>query len=137
MSEQDNVAIVREAYNNFKTGNITGLLNLLSDDITWRLPEIEDVPFSGTRKGRDAVGEFFAILGTNQEALTFEPRETVAQGEKVVSLGTYRWHVKSTNREYACDFAHVFTIGGGKVTDFLEFTDTAAAANAYRKAMSA
>ena len=134
MSEQDNIAIVQQAYKNFKSGNIPGLLDLMSDDITWQLPEMQDVPFGGKRTGRDGVGEFFATLGANQESLSFEPRETVAQGDKVVSLGSYQWRVKSTNREYGCDFAHVFTIRGGKITDFLEFTDTAAAENAYGKA---
>ena len=137
MSEQDNITIVHQAYSNFKSGNIPGLLDLLSNDITWQLPEMDGVPFAGKRTGRDAIGEFFSILGTNQESLTFEPRETVAQGDKVVSLGSYSWRVKSTNREYACDFAHVFTITGGKITNFLEFTDTAAAVSAKSKAMSA
>ena len=46
MSEQ-NKAIVQQAYNNFKAGNIDALLNLLSDDIAWDLPEIKNVPFGG------------------------------------------------------------------------------------------
>ena len=137
MSEQDNITIVQQAYNNFKTGNIPGLLDLLADDITWQLPEIESVPFAGKRTGRAAVGEFFTILGTNQDSLAFEPGEMIAQGDKVVSIGSYNWRIKSTNREYGCDFAHVFTISDGKITGFLEFTDTAAAANAYSKSMSA
>ena len=134
MSEQDNIAIVQQAYSNFKSGNIPGLLDLMSDDITWQLPEMKDVPFGGKRTGRRGVGDFFSILGTNQDSLSFEPRETIAQGDKVVSLGSYHWRVKSTNGEYGCDFAHVFTINGGKITDFLEFTDTAAAVSAYGKA---
>lgn len=137
MSEQDNTAIVQQAYSNFKSGNIPALLDLMADDVTWQLPEMKDVPFGGKRTGRDGVGEFFSILGANQESLSFDPVESVAQGDKVVSLGSYRWRVKSTNREYACNFAHVFTISGGKITNFLEFTDTAAAVNAYSNAMSA
>jgi ketosteroid isomerase-like protein len=137
MSEQENIAVVQQAYTNFKTGNIQGLLDLLSDDVTWQLPEMENVPFGGKRTGRAAVGEFFALVGANQDVLSFEPRDTVAQGEKVVSLGDYQWRVKATNREFGGDFAHVFTIRDGKVIAFLEFTDTAAAATAYQKAMSA
>src|SRR5437773_5212314 len=34
MSEQ-NAAIAQQAYNNFTTGDIQGLLDLLSEDVTW------------------------------------------------------------------------------------------------------
>ena len=43
MSEQDNIAVVQNAYNNFKEGNIQGLLDLMPDNVTWQLPEIEGV----------------------------------------------------------------------------------------------
>lgn len=137
MSEQDNIAIVQQAYQNFKTGDIQALLNQLSDDVDWRLPEIESVPFAGKYQGREQVGRFFSTLGESQESLQFEPNDFIAQGEKVVSLGQYRWRVRSTGREYEGDFAHVFTIRDGKVTGFQEYTDTAAAVTAYQKALSA
>jgi len=137
MSEQDNIAVAQQAYNNFKTGNISGLLDLLSDDITWQLPEVKNVPFGGRRTGRAAVGEFFALVAGNQDVIEFEPREFVAQGDKVVSLGDYKWRVKATTREFGCDFVHIFTVRNGKVTDFREHFDTAVVAAAYQKAMSA
>ena len=137
MSEQKNTRIVQDAYNNFKSGNIQALLALLSDNIDWRLPEIQNVPFAGRRTGRSAVGEFFEQVGASQDVLRFEPREFVAQGEKVVSLGHYEWRVKDTGRQFEADFAHVFTIRDGKIVAFHEYTDTAAAAAAYEKAMSA
>jgi len=137
MSEQDNIAIVQQAYNNFKTGNIPALLAQLSDDVTWQLPEMENVPFGGKRTTPAGVGEFFALIGENEEPLRFEPREFVAQGDKVVSLGYYQWRLKANGREFESDFAHVFTIRNGKVVAFQEYTDTAACANAYAKAMNA
>lgn len=105
--------------------------------MTWQLPEIEGVPLAGKRTGRDGVREFFATLARDQEVIEFEPREFVAQGDKVVSLGHYQWRVKDTGRDFASDFAHVFTIRDGKVTGFREYFDSAAVAAAYQKAMSA
>lgn len=136
MSEQ-NTAIAQQAYENFKTGNIQALLDQLSDDVTWQLPEVEGAPLSGKRTGRDGVREFFATVARDQEVIEFEPREFVAQGDKVVSLGHYKWRVKDTGRGFASDFAHVFTIRDGKVTGFREYFDSAAVAAAYQKAMSA
>jgi uncharacterized protein len=136
MSEQ-NKAIVQQAYNNFKTGNIEALLNLMSTDVTWEVPEMENVPFGGKKIGREGVARFFRILGESQESLRFEPNEFIAEGDKVASLGNYEWRVKANGRNFGGDFAHVFTILDGKIVAFHEYTDTAAAAAAYQKAMTA
>ena len=136
MSEQ-NKAIVEQAYNNFKTGNIEALLDLMSDDITWTLPEMEGVPFAGKRTGRAAVAEFFASVNDSQEVLNFGPRELIAEGDKVVALGSYLWRVRANNREFGGDWAHVWTIRDGKAVEFQEYMDTAAGVSAYQKAMSA
>lgn len=133
MSEQ-NKNIVNRAYSNFKSGDIEALLNLLSDDISWTLPEMEGVPFSGPRTGRESVADFFASVGATQESLSFEPRELIAEGDRVIALGSYTWRVKSTGREFTCDFAHAWTIRDGKATDFREYMDTAACIAAHQEA---
>ena len=137
MNEKQNAETVQEAYNNFNTGNIQALLDQMSDNVTWELPEIEGVPLAGKRTGRDGVKEFFETLSRDQDVLEFEPIESLAQGDKVVSLGHYKWRVKGTGREYASNFVHVFTVRNGKITGFREHFDTAAVAAAYQKAMTA
>jgi ketosteroid isomerase-like protein len=132
MSEQENTKVVAQAYESFKSGDIQSLLDLLSDDIEWELPNIENVPFAGKRHGREEVGEFFKSLADSQEVQHFEPTEFIAQGDTVVALGHYRWRVTSTGREFEGDWAHVFTIRNGKVSKMHEYTDTAAAASAYQ-----
>src|ERR671928_1191573 len=109
MSEQENIALVKRAYDNFKAGNIADILDSVTDDVDWQLPQMQGIGFSGARKGREAVAEFFAGVGGTQETLNFEPREFVAQGDKVVALGNYRWRVRSNGREYGSEWAHVFT----------------------------
>jgi ketosteroid isomerase-like protein len=136
VSEQ-NRSIVEQAYNNFKTGNIEALLNLMSEDIKWTLPEMEGVAFGGTRTGRDAVGEFFAMVNGSQDVVSFEPSKLIAEGDTVVALGHYEWRVRANSREFGADFAHVWTIRDGKAVGFHEYMDSAACVNAYRKAMSA
>ena len=61
----------------------------------------------------------------------FEPTEFIAQGDKVVVLGHFAARIKSTNKEYASDFAHIVTVADGKITGFYEFFDNAAACRAY------
>jgi ketosteroid isomerase-like protein len=131
MSEQESLTVVRRAYENFKGGDISALLDSLTDEVDWRLPEMQNVPFAGERSGRERVGGFFSELADSQESLSFEPREFVAQGDKVVALGSYRWRVKKNGREYGGDFAHVFTVRDGKIAGFHEYMDSAAATAAY------
>jgi ketosteroid isomerase-like protein len=131
MSEQENVGVVRRAYDNFKSGNIGGILDSVTDDVDWRLPEMKGIGFSGARTGRDSVAGFFSNLAEEQDSVSFEPREFVAQGDKVVALGRYRWRVKKNGREYGGDFAHAFTVRDGKIAGFHEYMDSAAATAAY------
>jgi uncharacterized protein len=133
MGEQENTRVVQQAYEHFKTGNIQALLSMCSGDIEWQLPDIENVPFVGKRQSREQVGQFFASLGEEQEVLEFAPKEFIAHGDKVVALGHYAWRVKSTGRRFEGDWAHVFTVHEGQIVRFQEYTDTAAAAAAYRK----
>ncbi|HET8669731.1 MAG TPA: nuclear transport factor 2 family protein, partial [Candidatus Saccharimonadales bacterium] len=77
----------------FRGGDIKALLSLLSDDIEWQLPELENVPFAGKRRGHEQMGQFFASLVDTQDVQHFEPREFIAHEDKVVALGHYAWLV--------------------------------------------
>lgn len=131
--QQNNVQLVRQGYDAFKRGDIAGLLQLFADDIEWTLDKVEQIPFSGKRRGKDQVAEFFKLLDENMHALQFEPQQFIAQGDKVVALGHYVWSVKSTDRRIDSDWAHVFTVRDGKISGFREYTDTAASAAAFRE----
>ncbi|MDQ3846276.1 MAG: nuclear transport factor 2 family protein [Bacteroidota bacterium] len=133
MAEQDNTNLVRQGYEDFKNGNIQAVLDKYADSIEWHVPKMEGVPFSGTHRGKQAVGQFFAKLAEEQDVVQFEPREFIAQNDKVVTLGHYIWRVKATGRQFESDFAHVFTVRDGKIIRFQEYTDTFNAANAYKQ----
>lgn len=130
--EAENIRVVQRAYDLFKAGNLDALLASFSPDVDWREATVENAPFIRVRHGRDEVRDFFVNLGQAQEALSFEPREYIAQGDRVVTLGHYVWRVKSTSKRFESDWAMVFTVRNGKITSFQEFTDTGALAAAYR-----
>jgi ketosteroid isomerase-like protein len=127
MSEAQNVSVVQNAYAAFGRGDIPTLLGYMTDDIQWRpvIGTAKHVPFSGERKGKAAVGEFFKQVAESEDFQQFEPREFVAQGDKVVALGHYRAVTKVTGRSFDSDFVMVFTLRDGKVAAFQEFTDSA------------
>lgn len=137
MNEQQNTQIVKQAYDNFKSGDIEAVLSLVSEDADWRLPKVENMPQTGQRRGLEQITEFFSLLAETQEFSEFEPREFVAQGDRVVALGHYAWKAKETGRSFESNFVHVFTVRNGKITGFDEYFDTATAAAAFSKAQAA
>ena len=141
MSVRTNTETVRQVYSNFEVlgraraerADMKPLLSLYSDDVEWHVPAMENVPFAGPRRGIAGVRDFFAAITEGLEVLQFEPREYIAQGDKVVALGRYSWRVRATGREFSSDFAHVCTIRNGKIVRFHEYMDTAAEVRAHRK----
>jgi uncharacterized protein len=133
----NNTEIVQKGYGCFGTGDIAGLLSLFSEDVTWTVPEIENAPFAGKRTGTDSVAEFFTQLVEAEDLTRFEPLEFIAEGDKVVVLGESEATVRSTGKTYETDWVHVFHLRDGKVTEFTEFFDNAAATRAFQKSAAA
>jgi ketosteroid isomerase-like protein len=135
MSEQANAQAIQEAYAAFKRGEIQTILNSVSENVEWIAPGVE--PVAGTYHGRDGVATFFRKVNDLVEFANFEPREYVAQGERVVALGSYRAKVRANGRFYQADWAMAFTFAGGKIVRFQEFTDTGAIAAAFEAGAAA
>jgi ketosteroid isomerase-like protein len=109
------------------------IAEVMADDIEWVIPgHPDDNPDAGTFKGKEAVLGWFGGLGSNLEFTTFEPREFIAQNEKVVSLVYAEATVRKTGRVVVNHEAHVWTFRDGKVARFQIYFDTAAAAAAHR-----
>ena len=132
-----NTDIVQSAYEKFSSGDIEGLLAIMADNILWQVPEVENAPFTGTREGRPAVAEFFKQLSESETFTRFEPLEFIAQNDKVIVLGEVAATVTSTGRSFETPWVHVFTVLDGKVAEFQEFFDTAAATRAFQKTAAA
>ena len=62
---------------------------------------------------------------------SFEPREFIAQGDKVAVLGHYVGRAKPTGRSFETDWVMIFTLRNGLVTRFIEFADSAGINEAF------
>jgi ketosteroid isomerase-like protein len=127
MQEAQNTQVVKNAYAAFLSQDITTLLSLIDEQVVWR-PVVGanvSVPNAGERHGRASVAEFFKITGESYQFTRFEPREYIAQGDRVVALGHYTAKT-SVGGSVDADFVMIFTVRNGKVTAFQEFSDSAA-----------
>jgi ketosteroid isomerase-like protein len=74
-------------YEAFGRGDLAALAEVMADDIEWVNPgDPDDNPNGGTIKGKEAVRGSFGGLASTRDYTTFEPREFIAQNDKVVSL---------------------------------------------------
>lgn len=85
-----------------------------------------DLPTAGTRRGRDAVRQFFGTVAELFDFQRFEPKEFIAQGDRVVVLGEDTVRVKATGTVLDSEWAHAFSVKNGKIVTFNEYVDTGA-----------
>jgi ketosteroid isomerase-like protein len=133
VSAEENTRLVQGAYEAFGRGDMAAFAEVMADDIEWVDPgDPDDDPNAGTFKGKEAVLGWFGGLASTLDYTTFEPREFIAQNDKVVSLVYSEATVRDTGRAFVNPEAHVWTIRDGKLARFQSYHDTAAAAAAHR-----
>lgn len=118
------VEIVRSGYGDFAKGNIPGVLAVFDPKIEWT--ETEGLPYGGTYIGHsELVEKVFMRLGTEWDGFKVTPKEFLEAGERVIVLGQSSGTYKATGKSFRADFAHVWTLRGGKAVKFVQYVDTA------------
>ena len=132
MAEAENTKVVQEAYAAFGRGDVQTILDRLDDHVVWTAVygSGPQVPYSGERRGKAVIGEFFKQVAESVTFSRFEPQDFIASGDKVVTLGHYTG-TTSIGKSFDLDWAMVFTLRNGKIARFQEFTDVAAINAAY------
>jgi ketosteroid isomerase-like protein len=136
MSE-DNLDVIRRGYDAFGRGDINTLLESFDEQVSWVTPGPPELATSGRRTGRQEVAEFFVSVNELFDIQRFEPKDFLAQGDRVVVVGSETARARSTGNVIEVDWVHVFTMRNGKVVAFQEFFDTAAVVAALSAAHAA
>ena len=131
MTVSDNVKVLHECYAAFGAGDMPRMLATLAPDIVWEFPASSVIPWAGRFEGHAGFTRFLDALGAHADAESFEPRHFLADGDYVVVLGRERFRVRATGKTWETEWAHAFTVVGGKITAFYEYTDTAAVEAAF------
>ena len=133
MSAEENTRLAQSAYQAFGRGDVATLAEMMTDDIEWVNPGDPDHnPNAGTFNGKQAVLGWFGGLASTLDFTTFEPREFIAQNDKVVCLVYTEATVRDTGRAFVSHEAQVWTFRDGKLARFQNYLDTAAADAAHR-----
>ena len=128
MSTEKNVQTVKDFFAAIGRGDKEGLLALIAEDIEWIIPG-EDWPLAGTHRGHAGLADLLQTASKSIETST-EPREFVAQGDRVLVVGFAKGKIKATNKTFEDHFVFAITVRGGKLTNIREYIDTQALARA-------
>jgi uncharacterized protein len=128
MSIEKNIQTVKDFFAAIGRGDKQGLRALVAEDIEWIIPG-EDWPLAGTRHGHAGLADLLETASRTMETST-EPREFVAQGDRVLVVGFAKGKVKATNKTFEDDWIFAITVRDGKLTNIREYVDTQALARA-------
>jgi len=128
MSIEKNIQTVKDFFAAIGRGDKQGLRALVAEDIEWIIPG-EDWPLAGTRHGHAGLADLLETASRTMETST-EPREFVAQGDRVLVVGFAKGKVKATNKTFEDDWIFAITVRDGKLTKIREYVDTQALARA-------
>ena len=123
VKKEQNVLTVQQAFDDFLKGNVQGIADACTDDITWGSYFDPLVPFSKTYKGKTGVGEFFATLGGSAEYKRFDTNDFYADGDSVLVKGYQEAVVRSTGKTFSHDFLMHFKLRDGKICYFFSYID--------------
>jgi ketosteroid isomerase-like protein len=121
MSDQ-NLELVRGAYEAFSRGDVPGVLAILADDVAWKVPP--PLPQAVEARGRGEVGRFFERLGGIWEGLDLEIEDFVAAGDRVCVIG--RGSGKVDGQQAGYGFVHCWKLADGRAVRFDEYAQPGA-----------
>ncbi len=133
MSIEKNVEIVNNFLAALGRRDKQGLLALSAQDLEWIIPG-EDWPLAGTHRGHAGLENLLQKANETVETSFPEPRDFIAQGDRVLVAGSATGRIKATNRTFEDHFVFAITVRNGKLTNIREYIDTLALARASEMA---
>jgi ketosteroid isomerase-like protein len=124
---QQNIDLVRAAYEAFGRGDIPGVFDTMVDDVEFVLAENSVYDRGTPYRGKDDVGEnIFARMGAEWDGFTIVLEALHDAGDVVVMQGRYRGTYKATGRQSNVQVVHIWTVRDGKLVRMQQYADTAA-----------
>ncbi len=125
---------VQALYAAYAAGNRSAFNDLLAEDVRWHSLGPAELPWTGLREGREAVFDYFRILEREAVVEAYTPEHSIADGDWLILLGTLR--VRLGPNDQAADYPKVDALRfrDGRIVEFREYYDTAAALAHYHAA---
>ena len=129
MSIEENVQTVKNFLAALGRRDKQALLALVAEDLEWIVPG-EDWPLAGTYRGHAGLEGLLDKANETVETSFPEPPELIAQGDRVLVIGSATGRIKATNKPFEDQWVFDITIQKGRLTNLREYVDTQALARA-------
>lgn len=129
MSAEKNVQTVKDFFAAAFGGDREAMLAVVAEDIEWIIPG-EDWPLAGTHRGHAGLTDLLKTESQTMEMSLSEPREFMAQGDRVLVVGFAKGKVRATNKPFEDHWIFAITVRDGKLTKIREYVDTQALSRA-------
>ena len=123
MSEQQSIETVNKIYEAFGRGDIGYILDQLTEDVHWFSYVDPVVPTSGDWSGKAKVPGFFQAIADNVDVTLFAAKESFADGESVVSTGSFGGTTRPTGKQFETEWVFIWKFAGEKVAGYEQFHD--------------
>jgi ketosteroid isomerase-like protein len=128
MENEKNIQTIQQLYADFGSGNLEGILNALTDDISWTDPGYPDIPYAGKRNGKKEVQDYFEKLLNTITFTEFDPQEFYADKDAVIVKGSFSGKLNSTGKTVGDEWVMIWKFANGKIYFYRLWTDTLAVA---------
>jgi uncharacterized protein len=131
MSTERNIEVVKAFFAAAFGGDKDAMLALVADDIEWIVPG-DDWPLAGTHRGHEGLATLLKVEAEQMAMTLSEPREFIAQGDRVIVVGYAEGAVRATGKSFKDHWIFAITVEDDKLSNIREYVDTQALANAAR-----
>jgi uncharacterized protein len=133
MSADSNIDTIKAVYAAFGKGDVSGILDALSDEIDWAAEaKSTTAPWYGLRRGKQQVADFFNEFGSTMQTEVFTPLTYTANDNEVMTIVHFRGRNIATGRTVDMNLHHWFTFSDGKIVHYRGSEDTAQTESAFR-----
>ncbi|MGI9607292.1 MAG: nuclear transport factor 2 family protein [Acidimicrobiales bacterium] len=123
----ESIEVVDRYYERLANRDRSGLLELLSPDITIEYhAQTEHFPWAGTFHGIEGFDRFFTVIAEHLDVIDVVRDLAVSSEDTVVVPCRGHWRVRATATDVRGGMLNLFTVVDGRITRYEVYADTAA-----------
>jgi ketosteroid isomerase-like protein len=130
----DLVSKIKDIYSAFGRGDVATILGSMTDDCSWEFEAPAELSWGGNRRGPKEAAGFFTGIAAEHADPVLKMTEFFESADTVAAFGRYEVTIRATGVRIDVPVAHYFKFRGGKISRYINFTNTAAFVEAAKRA---
>jgi uncharacterized protein len=124
MSNEKNIAIVKQIYADVVAKNLEGFLAVLTDDIQWIPPFVPIIQHTKPRNGKKEVTDWVIEMAGEVTYTQVTPHDIYADNNAVIVKGFFEGKSNTTDKPFQSDWVHIWKFRDDKIFHYQAFWNT-------------